>query len=108
MSLSLIEDQWLNSNHHYRGGFDFFINWRKSNKNSPTHLVVFEYMIKNDFNWDDLMDKSIDIQPHFQLNELNKLFDMDMSIIGIAISQLTIENVIHQYMIEMAKNAISR
>lgn len=108
MILSQVEERWLNSTHHYKGGFDFFIKWRNINKNSPTHLVVFEYLIINNFDWGDLTDDSIDIQPYFQLKEFNKLYDMDMSIIGIAISQLKMENQIHHYLIEMAKNAISR
>jgi hypothetical protein len=108
MILSQIEERWLNSTHHYKDGFDFFIEWRNNNKTSPTHLVVYEYLIKNNFDWGDLRDDSIDIQPYFQLNEFNKLYDMDMSIIGIALSQLKMENHIQQYLIEMAKNAISR
>ena len=98
----------LNSTEHYRCGFDFFKKWRQNNKTTPTHLVVFKYLGDNSFNWGDLRNSSIEIQPHYHMNELNKLYDMDMSIIGIALSQLEAENRIHFYILEMAKNAISR
>jgi len=107
-TLSLTDRKWLNSTQHYVGGYEFFIKWRKNNKTSPTHLVVFEYLSENSFNWGNLKDKSIEIQPHFLMNEVNKLYDMDMSIVGIAMSQLAMEAKIHQYIVEMAKNAISR
>ena len=107
-TLSLTEIKWLNSTHHYKGGYEFFIKWRRNNKNSPTHLVVFEYLSENSFNWGNLKDKSIEIQPHFLMNEVNKLYHMDMSIIGIAMSQLAMESKVHHYIGEMAKNAILR
>ncbi len=106
--LSLTEIKWLNSTKHYKGGYEFFIKWKKLNKTSPTHLVVFEYLNEHTFNWGNLKDKAIEIQPHFLLNEVNKLYEMDMSIVGIAMSQLAMESKIHQYIVEMAKNAISR
>lgn len=106
--LNQIEQQWLNSIPHYKSSYEFFVQWRKNNVSSPTHLVVYEYLIKYDFDWADLRDKSIELQPHFQNNEFNKLYDMDMAIIGIAMSQLTTENKIQQYLLEMAENAISR
>ena len=92
MILSPIEEQWLNSTHHYKGGFQFFIKWKNNNKTSPTHLAVYEYLSKNDFIWGDLKDSSIEVQPYFQLIQLNKLYDMDMAIIGISMSQLKMEN----------------
>lgn len=108
ITLSLTEQKWLNSNQHYKGGYEFFIKWRRINKTSPTHLVVFEYLSENSFSWGNLNDKLIENQPYYIMDEVNKLYDMDMSIIGMAMSQLELEAKIHQYISEMAKNAISR
>ena len=108
MKLNSIEQEWLNSTEHYKGAYNFFIDWRKKNMKSPTHLAVFEYLKQNNFNWTNLIERTYEFQPHYQYNEINKLFQMDISIIAIALSQLDTERRINQYIHEMARNAINR
>ena len=108
MKLSSIELKWLEQTKHFKGGYDFFKEWRTNNLSSPTHLVVFEYLVTHKFKWENLRSTKINIQPHYQYGEINKLYEMDMSIIGITLSQLNYEGSIHQFIREMATNSISR
>jgi len=108
MELIKSDIQWLKSDKDFCFGYNFFKEWRKTNQKSPTHLVVYDCLISIGIEWGDLRSPKIENQPLFIYGEIDKLIEMDMTIIGIVVGQLFNEGKINQYFKEMAQNAISR